>query len=393
MSLDLESLRLIGWLLLGATVLGVAVFEGISLGVHLILPLLCKTDQHWQAQLAAIKPVALINLGWFIALLLVLFAAWPISFAVALASFEPLLLIIVVSLMLRLLALFFIDQFTDPNWITYARKALGLSGLLPTVLLGLIAGNILKGVPFHLDSDMRILFLGDVWGLFNPFAMLVVAVTVALFAYYGALFVQHKISGELQQTAQALSLRAGIAFIVLFALTGLWIMHLEGYHISSDILPNASSNPLSKFVKRGEGLWLDNYEHQPFLAALPSLAFICAIASIYLAQKSKTYWALLCGVLSVANVTLTFGSSLFPFLLPSNLSLNSSMTIWDSSASQINLEALLWFTVPALLLATIISRWLYGLFAGKIELAMNPEPLANQLQPITVNIQSAPPES
>jgi len=366
MSLDLESLRLIWWACLGAALLGMAIFEGISLGSCLILPLLGKTDQQWQVQLNSLKPMALLNLGWFIALLSLLFAAWPISFAVALASFGPLLLVIILSLMLRMMLLFFITELIDHPWLNYARKALALSGLLPTALLGLIVGNILKGVPFHLDSDMRILFLGDVWGLFNPFAMLVAAVTLALFACYGCLFVQHKISGALQQAAQALSLRAGIAFVVLFALSGLWIMHLEGYHISSEIMPNASSNPLSKFVKRGEGLWLDNYEHQPWLAMLPSLAFITAIASIWLAQQSKTYWALLSGVLCVGAATLTFGCSIFPFLLPSNLSLNSSMTIWDSSASQLTLQTLLWVAVPALLLAALVSRGLYRLFVDTL---------------------------
>jgi Cytochrome bd-type quinol oxidase, subunit 2 len=118
-----------------------------------------------------------------------------------------------------------------------------------------------------------------------------------------------------------------------------------------------ASNPLAKFVKRGEGLWLDNYEHQPLLWCLPVLGFISAIGALWLSQIDKPYWAMVASSICLTMAILTYYVSLFPFLMPSNLSLNSSLVIWDSSASQLTLQTLVGLVAFALPVIVLISRW------------------------------------
>lgn len=363
MIIDMETLRLIGWVMLGVLAIGLALFEGLSTGVTLLLPLMATDNLEKRRINKLIAPTSLGNLAWLIVMLTLLFAAWPIAYAVSLASLYWLLLPILLTLLCRPLALYFLDCCDCSPWQAYAQKLLTASGVVPAALFGVIAGNLLKGIPFHLDSDMRILFLGDVWGLFNLFALLVAATCVALLALHGAVYVQLNADAELQSRAKAMTLRAGVVFVVLFAMAGLWIMHLEGYHISSEILPNGPSNPLAKFVKRGEGLWLDNYEHLPWLWSVPVLGFAAAIACITLSMRDKAYWAMLASSACVTMVVLTFGVSMFPFLLPSNISLNSSLAIWDSSASQLTLQTMEWLAAFALPLMFMVSRWLFWLFA------------------------------
>ena len=360
---DLEMLRLLGWAMLGVLVVGLALFEGLSIGVTLLLPLLANDKAEKQQLRTLIAPTSVGNLAWLIVLLTVLFAAWPIAYAVSLASLYWLVLPILLTLLCRPLALYFLDAFEQSVWQEYGHKLLAASGLLPAVLFGLIVGNLLKGIPFHLDSDMRILFLGDVWGLFNLFALLVAATGVALLALHGAVYLQLHADAALQSHAKAMVLRAGVLFVLLFAMAGLWIMHLEGYHISSEILPNGPSNPLAKFVKRGEGLWLDNYEHLPWLWSVPVLAFVAAISCVVLSMRDKAYWAMLASSFCVTMVVLTFGVSMFPFLLPSNISLNSSLAIWDSSASQLTLQTVEWLAAFALPLMFMAGRLSFRLFA------------------------------
>ncbi|OAI11204.1 cytochrome d ubiquinol oxidase subunit II [Methylomonas lenta] len=363
MTIDLESLRLIWWALLGLVMVSFVLCEGLTLGVCLLLPMIGKSESQRLTLISNIVPTSMGNLAWFIAMLTIVFAAWPIAYAVTMASVYPLLLLVLLAILLRPLAMYFQHASNQPLWQQYSAKVLVVGGVVPATLLGLLAGNMLKGIPFHLDSDMRILFLGDFAGLFNLFSILAAACSVALLALHGAVFIQLKTNGELQQNAKALTLQAGVAFLLLFATAGLWIMHLEGYHIDSDILPDAASNPLAKFVKRGEGLWLDNYEHLPLLWALPVLAFMGGLAAILFAKWDKTYFAMIASSLCVSMVVLTFGVSMFPFLLPSNISLNSSMTIWDSSASHMTLQSLLWLAVFALPMMVISTRWVFCLFA------------------------------
>ncbi len=357
---DLETLRLLFWAMLGLVMMLTALNEGVALGVLSLLPALAEAEREQKALRECLAPTGLANLAWVIGFVMLLFAAWPIAYAIALASFYPVLLLWLLAVLLRPLGLYFLEEFAEPSWRKYAVRALFFSGWVPAVLLGVLAGNLLKGIPFHLDSDMHIRFLGDFAGLFNPFSLLVAATALALFAMHGALFVQLKIQGELRERAQSMAIKAGVSFVILFALTGLWIMHLEGYHVTSEIMPNAASNPLAKFVKRSEGLWLDNYEHLPVLALIPGLAFVSAIAGIWLSRQNKAYWAMLASTLCLGLVVLTFGVSLFPFLLPSNISLNSSLTIWDGSASLPALQILLWATVVAVPVMALLSRWLWG---------------------------------
>jgi len=362
MTLDLENLRLIWWGLLGAFMLGLVLCEGLNLGVSIVLLMLAKTDQDRQSLIGFIAPTSLGSLAWLAALLAILFAAWPIAYAVLLASFYPLLLLVLLALMMRPLLVYFVNDLKNSPWRKYAYQVLAAGGLAPAALLGLLVGNLLKGIPFHLESDMRVIFLGDFTGLFNVFALLVAATGVTLLAMYAAVFLQLKTLDALKHQAQTMTIKAGVAFLILFVASGLWITHLEGYHITSDILTNHPSNPLAKFVKRNEGLWLDNFEHLPTLWSVPVTACLSAIIAMVFSKRGNTYWAMLASAVCVSMVLLTFGFSMFPFLVPSNISLNSSLTLWDSSASRLSLQVLLCVAVFALPLMGIYSRWVFGFF-------------------------------
>ncbi|MDD2760018.1 MAG: cytochrome d ubiquinol oxidase subunit II [Methylomonas sp.] len=370
MTLDLESLRLIWWALLGIVMIGFVLCEGLTLGVALLLPMVAKADAVKRLLIRGIiEPLCLGHSVWLITFVAVLFAVWPTAYAVSLACFYGLVFLILLALLIRPLALHYLGEADNNRWRQQGYRMLSVGAWLSTVLFGIAIGNVLKGVPFHLESDMHIRFLGDVFGLFNLFSLLVAATCLAMLAMHGAVFLQLKTEGELQCGAKGLAVRAGLLFLIGFTASGLWITHLEGYHVNSEILTQAASNPLSKFVKRGEGLWLDNFEHEPALWVVPVLAFIAGIAATVLALRDKPYWAMLASSTCLTMVVLTFGVSMFPFLLPSNISLNSSLTIWDSSASQLSLEVLLWVAVFALPLQAIYSRWQFRRLSNKPELS------------------------
>lgn len=358
MLLDYEMLRLACWGLLGLFVVGFALASGIEIGVSLLLPFLNVSEAQRAELIARLAPVSAGNQVWWLVVIGVLFAGWPTVYAASFASFQSLLLLTMLALLVRPLG-WYLRSSVNAAWLPKWDRALFVSGLLPAALLGLMVGNLLKGVPFHLASDMHIAFLGSFTGLFSPFASLVAACCVALLAVHGALYLQSYADGELYQRSKGLAMSSGIAFLVLFALAGGWITHLEGYHVNTEIVANGVSNPLTKFVKRGDGLWLDNYEHEPALWALPVLAFLCGIVSLVCSKLDRANWALLASAVMVTMVILTAGVSMFPFLAPSNISLNSSLTIWDASASQVTLEALLYFAGVLLPVMAFSTRWLY----------------------------------
>jgi cytochrome d ubiquinol oxidase subunit II len=268
--------------------------------------------------------------------------------------------------MFRPLSFDYRSKLPNHRWRDWWDKSLFISGLIPAVMFGLVFGNLLKGIPFHLDSDMRIFYLGDFMGLLNPFALLVSVVSAAMLIMHGAVFLQVKTEGDIQVAAKVMVTRFAMIALVAFAIAGFWVMRLEGYHIKSEVVMNAVSNPLAKFVRRSDGLWLDNYEHYFALWLIPLLAFIAGGLTIWLSKKDKADLAFISSAVMLGSIILTASVSMFPFLIPSNISLNTSLTIWDASASQKTLLFLLWGTLIFLPIVLIYTQWVFKILRGKV---------------------------
>ena len=356
MILDYDTLRLLHWGILFACLLGFVIFEGTSLGGCLLLPLLDKQiDQ--QKILRILVPQGLTQQAWLPVLITLLFAAWPIAFAVLFSSLQWLLVFSLLAWLYRAMIWLYIDNNTSLLNLPKISRNLAISSYLLVTLLGVIAGNVLKGIPFHLDSDMRIIALGDLSGLFNPFSFFIAIASLALLTCYAACYLFSKTDGQID--IKPLIVKSGGLFLVFFAAAGLWLLHLEGYHINSEIISNADSNPLNKFVKRNEGLWLDNYEHQPFLWGIPALGFLSGF-TIYLCLKhNRHYLAFISSSMMLISATLAIAISLFPFLIPSNRSLNSSLTLWDASASFNTLLILFWLVISILPIMILLSGFFH----------------------------------
>lgn len=361
MNLDYESLRCIAWVFLWLLIINFSITGGHDLGTAILLPFLAKTDK---------ERSQLINLSgftwnshqiWFIFIGIVLFSAWPIVYAVLFSSMSYVLFFSIMAVLLRPFAVNYRHKLSSEKSRCYWDKGLFLSGFIPLFIFGLTLGNLLKGIAFHLDSDMRIIYYGDFWGWLNPFALLIAITTLGLFTLYGAVYVQLKTETDIAIRAQEKVQLGAIIVLIGFILTGLWVMRLEGYHINSEILQNGFSNPLTKFVKRGEGLWLDNYEHIPALAAIPIVALISCGLTIWLSAQNRPKLAIISSKITIVGMISTVALSMFPFILPSTMSLNSSLTLWDSSSSYNTLQIMLWGTIIFLPLMCVYVRWIFKL--------------------------------
>ena len=67
---------------------------------------------------------------------------------------------------------------TIPRWRRTGTGDLFIGGFVPTLVFGIAFGNLLQGVPFHFDRDLRAFYTGTFWQLLNPFALLAGVVSV-----------------------------------------------------------------------------------------------------------------------------------------------------------------------------------------------------------------------
>lgn len=368
MTFDYETMRLIWWALLGALLIGFAITDGFDLGVAVLLPFLGKNDTERRVIINSIGATWEGNQIWFVTAGGALFAAWPIAYAVAFSGFYFALLLTLFALFLRPIGFDYRSKLSSQKWRNNWDIALFIGGFVPSLIFGVAFGNLLQGVPFHFDNDMRIFYTGSFWALLNPFALVAGLLSLSMLIMHGAVFLQLKTGGDINQRCKKMVTIFAIATLAIFALAGFWLPHIDGYHIITDVRPEAPSNPLAKIVYKEAGLWLDNYEHYPLLWAVPGLTYVAGALTIALSKIDRPGLAFIASSLVLTSVILTAGVSMFPFLIPSSSDFNSSLTVWDASSSLTTLKIMFLVTVIFLPIVVAYTTWVFRVLRGKITL-------------------------
>ena len=368
MILDYETMRLIWWALLGALLIGFAVTGGFDLGVATLLPFLGKNDTERRVIINSVGATWEGNQVWFVTAGGALFAAWPMAYSVAFSGLYFALLLTLFALFLRPLGFDYRSKLPSKKWRSNWDIALCIGGLVPALIFGVAVGNLLEGVPFHFDTDMRSFYTGSFWALLNPFAITAGVVSLSMILMHGGVYLQIKTEGDINQRCKTVVTVFSLLTLVVFALAGIWIANIDGYQISSTISPNAYSDPLAKTVIKAPGLWLANYSHYPILWLIPMSAFVMGTLTLLLSKLDKPGLAFISSSLTLAAIIVTAGVSMFPFLIPSSSALNSSLTVWDASSSLATLKIMLWVTLIFLPIVLTYTTWAFRVLRGKITL-------------------------
>ena len=363
--LDYETLRLLWWALLGILLIGFAVMDGFDLGVAILLPYVARTDTERRVAINTVGPVWEGNQVWFILGGGAIFAAWPALYAAAFSGFYLAMFLVLAALILRPVAFKFRSKIEDARWRSTWDWALFVAGLIPALIFGVAFGNVMVGAPFRFDETLRMTYEGNLFGLLNPFALLCGLVSVAMLTQHGASYLALKASGAVAQRAVKAGRIASLLTVALFCIAGVWVARgIDGYAITSALVHDGPSNPLGKQVARQAGAWMNNYTSYPWTKLAPVLAIAGLLAAPALLAMRRAGLAFIASSAGVAAVIATAGLSLFPFLLPSSLDPNASLTVWDSSSSRLTLMIMLVVTVVFLPIILAYTTWVYRILRG-----------------------------
>ena len=365
MPLDYETLRVIWWVLLGVLLIGFAVMDGFDLGVAIWLPWLAKTDMEKRILINSIAPTWEGNQVWFILGGGAIFAAWPALYALSFSGFYLAMLVVLLALIMRPVGFKYRSKLTNPKWRAFWDRSLFVSGFVPALIFGVAVGNVLQGVPFHFDVNLRPFYTGNFLALLNPFALLCGLLSVSMLAMHGAFFLNVKTEGHLQRRAKVAGRISALVTILLFISGGIWLYYqVDGYSLTSLTPHDGPSNPLYKTAVQMPGAWFFNYKALPITMLVPIIGFVAPFLAIILSAFPRI--AFLCSASSVIGIIATVGISMFPFILPSSSNPAQSLIVWDSSSSQLTLFIMLGATVVFLPLILIYTAWVYRVLRGKI---------------------------
>ena len=365
--MDYATLKVIWWVLIGVLLIGFSLTDGFDMGAAVLLPFIGKTDAERRVVINTVGATWEGNQVWLITAGGAMFAAWPLVYAASFSGFYFAMLLVLFALFFRPVGFDYRGKRDNPQWRTAWDWALFTGGFVPALVFGVAFGNLLEGVPFSYDSDLRVTYHGSFFALLNPFALLCGFVSLAMLTAHGAAFVKLKSEGVVAERAsKALRIASALA-VLFFVVAGALVATLiGGYTITTPAPYDSVANPLLKSVEPGTGLWISNYGLYPWMAIAPIVGILGGAIAFVLAGSRLEKTAFLGTSLLVIGVILTAGFSMFPFIMPSSLDPRSSLTVWDATSSKTTLEIMLVAVIIFLPIVLAYTTWAYRIMRGKV---------------------------
>lgn len=362
-----EILRFVWWVLIGVLLIGFAVTEGFDMGVGMLSRILGKTDTERRVMINSIAPHWDGNQVWLITAGGALFAAWPTVYAAAFSGFYVAMILVLASLFFRPVGFDYRSKIEDLRWRGMWDWGIFIGSFVPPLVIGVAFGNLLQGVPFHIDNDLRLFYTGNFFQLLNPFGLLAGIVSLTMFLAQGATYLQMRTEGELHLRSRVTAQISALVMMVCFLLAGVWVVYgIDGFALKTVLDHNGPSNPLLKEVSHEAGAWMANFRSAPVLWVIPALGVILPLLTILCSRKEKGAWAFLFSSLTMACVILTAGVAMFPFIMPSVTVPNVSLTMWDATSTLLTLRVM---TVVAIIFVPIVlsyTIWCYYKMFGRL---------------------------
>ncbi|MFC9470462.1 cytochrome d ubiquinol oxidase subunit II [Streptomyces coelicoflavus] len=303
--------------------------EGFDFGIGVLTKLLARDRAEKRVLINTIGPVWDGNEVWLLTAGGATFAAFPEWYATLFSGFYLPLLVILVCLIVRGVAFEYRVKRPEEKWQRNWETAIFWTSLIPAFLWGVAFGNIVHGV----EIDRNLEYVGSVWDLLNPYALLGGLVTLTLFTFHGTVFTALKTVGEIRERARTLALRVGLVTAVLALAFLLWTQ-------------------------------ADSGDAKSLVALVVAVAAL--VAALVANQAGREGWSFaLSGVTIVAAVAMLF-LTLFPNVMPSTLNADWSLTVTNASSSAYTLKIMTWLAVIATPVVLLYQGWTYWVFRKRI---------------------------
>ncbi|MFD9500889.1 cytochrome d ubiquinol oxidase subunit II [Streptomyces sp. NPDC060035] len=303
--------------------------EGFDFGIGVLTKLLARDRKERRVLINTIGPVWDGNEVWLLSAGGATFAAFPEWYATLFSGFYLPLLLILVCLIVRGVAFEYRAKRPEERWQTNWEHAIFWTSLIPSLLWGVAFGNIVRGV--KIDADME--YVGNLWDLLNPYALLGGLVTLSLFTFHGAVFAALKTVGDIRERARRLALGLGPAAAVLALGFLVWTQaeNGDGWSLWALIIAVVSLTGAVGAIARGREGWS---------FALSGLTITAAVAMLFL--------------------------TLFPNVMPSSLNDAWNLTVTNASSAPYTLKIMTWCAGIATPVVLLYQGWTYWVFRKRI---------------------------
>ncbi|KOX02807.1 cytochrome C oxidase assembly protein [Micromonospora sp. NRRL B-16802] len=315
---------------------GYFILEGFDFGVGMLLPVLGRNDRERRVMINTIGPVWDGNEVWLITAGGAMFAAFPEWYATLFSGFYLPLLLILLALIARGVAFEYRHKRPEASWKRRWDTAIFVGSLLPAILWGVAFANILRGVPLDADHE----YVGGLFNLLNPYALLGGATTLALFLTHGAVFIALKTTGDIRERAGALAVRLGVGTAVLAV---------------------------------GFLTWTLSIRSSPAAVVLAVGAAVALLGGLAAAKVRREGWAFTGTAVAIGLAVATLFAALFPNVMPSTLDVAGTLTTTNAASTPYTLKIMTWVAVIFTPIVLAYQGWTYWVFRKRIGVGNIPQ--------------------
>ncbi|MEN8739016.1 MAG: cytochrome d ubiquinol oxidase subunit II, partial [Phaeobacter gallaeciensis] len=108
------------------------------------------------------------------------------------------------------------------------------------------------------------------------------------------------------------------------------------------------------------------YVARPWIVVAPLMGFAGIAMAIRGLKAGHEVSTLLWSKMAITGIVASVGLTMFPFILPSTVDPNSSLTVWDASSSHQTLFIMLVVTAIFMPLILAYTAWVYKVLWGKV---------------------------
>ncbi len=339
LDIDFHILQFIWYLVFAAAIFAYAALDGFDIGVG-CLQLFAKSDFERRIFLNAIGPVWDGNSLWVIISAGALLAGFPKAFAVIFSTLYIPMLFLVFGYVMRGIAIEFRSKMPSSLWRNFWDIIFSFSSFSLAFGFGIILANFVKGMPINQSDEL----IAGVGSLFPPYAIAFGIFTTFLFMLHGALYLNMKTEGALQEKVTRWLHTLYSTFLLLWSLITVLTLIYE---------PQMT----------------EIYRQYPLFLLLPIFGTAgIALMPAFIARK-RAGLAFLSSFLIIGSLVGNLIMGMFPNLVRSSIDPSyPALTIYNASASPLTMNILVLIAalgVPLFFLYLIAT---YKVFTGKVEL-------------------------
>ncbi|GJH41044.1 cytochrome D oxidase subunit I [Capnocytophaga sp. HP1101] len=326
------------FIIIGFLITGYAILDGFDFGAgawHLFFD---KKEER-RVALNAIGPVWDGNEAWLVIGGAGIFAGFPLMYAELFSAMNTPLMLFLMFIIFRAVSIEVRGKEDNQKWRDTWDTVYSVCSIVLPVLLGVVMGNVLQGLP--LDQDF-VYQGGALFDFLTPYALLVGVMTLLLFMVHGGLYLLLKTHGDMHHRIEKRINYAYLGFLIVFVAVAIYSMLTP--HLAENI---ANSTGLKIF---------------PVLLLL-------SILGVAIFLKKKDYkWAFVSTILTIAFFMIIAALNLHVTFLRTTLEGGNSITVYNAAASTKSLEIMLTITAIGAPLLLIYTYFAYKVFWGKVKI-------------------------